>query len=422
MPFLFVSGTASVDERVLAKRLCPYSGELSRVGPLWFTSLVRHTASFFEMPSFGHRSACSAYGRIDFEGDVVRFSTDPLGTLPLWRVTEPGFTAVSPEVKAFTALGVKPVLKTIAPTGERAIDWSPYQNVDRLPPGSSWELGAGEVKTSPWPELLATSGLSRDTTALGDALEHSLGDLTDAGAFISGGIDSSIAAALVGATKTWSLGTRVGNEFAHAADLARHLTSTHAELQLVDADVRRLWNGVIRSNEIIDGMTAEIVLQLAALVEKVNVADVVTGYGADLLFGGMLRHDAYMQAVGVGSTRALIARTMWTGELSPFYAWQHGVAVHPVFWSPDVIRAALRLDPSIHFDGTHEKVPLRRLAVARGWLTEPLAFRAKVGMTVGTAAYQLVADNLGLDVFDYGARSRLAFGRLLLEFEQEATG
>ena len=431
MPFLWVSDAkaARVDEAVLASRLCPYSATLAVLdmplgGRLWHTPIV---TSSLEMPA--QKSKCSAWGRIERLPGGVRFSTDPLGTLPLWKITRPGFTALAAEAKAFAALdGVTLQLKSfdeLTALGERPIDWSPYLNVERLPPGSRWEAGPTwrEVTPSPWQELLATRGASTDTAALGDALASALEGDSVQGAFISGGIDSSIAAALIHARHTWSLGTRAGNEFAQAAQLAQHLGSAHHETQLLDEDIVALWNDVIRANEIFDGMTAEIVLQLASLVKAAGAIGITTGYGADLLFGGMLRHEAYLDAVGVRTTRGLIARTLWSGELSPFFAWQHGVTLHPVFWSQQVIRAALSLDPSIHFDGTHEKVPLRRLAVSRGWLTEPLAFRAKVGMTVGTAAYQLVAQQLGLlNEMDYAGRSRLATKRLLLELEKHAAG
>lgn len=441
MPFLWVSGAATVDAKALASRLCPYRGAIhfwSRgQTQLWHSSLAQWPGGpdVLELPARSHVSACSAHGRVEVRPDgAFHFSTDALGTLPLWRFSGDGFDAVSPEVKAFTAItGVAPRLKPhadlMAP-GQRPIDWSPYENVTRLPPGSQW-LVTGKTWAqrvpSPWPMLLSTSGDRTDTGELGDALEQSLCGLEcqAAGAFISGGIDSSIAAALLQARdlRTFSLGTRLGNEFAQAAEAAQFLHGTHSEHLLIDDRVISLWNDVIRANEIFDGMTAEIVLQLAALVEaaRATVNDVATGYGADLLFGGMLRHEGYLNAVGVRSTAALIARTVWTGEFSPFYAWQHGVAMHPVFWTQEVIRAGLRLDPAIHFDGTHEKVPLRRLALARGWLTEPLAFRPKVGMTVGTAAHQVVCEQLGLtQVMNYEARSRLAIDRLLFELEQHA--
>ncbi len=448
MPFLWVSGAARVDEAKLGQRLCPYAGGVQRrtfgSTSVWHTSLGRWVSpSLLQLPVLAdelvHRSNCSAFGEVEVVRAGFRFSTDVLGTLPLWKLSGDGFVAVSCEVKAFTAIdGVQVTLRgeseLLAP-GERPPTYSPYVNVERLAPGSQWEVRDGrwvEVGPSAWPALLASpSGQARDTSALGDALNQTFGELETekGGAFISGGIDSSIASVLLSGRvrplpfHTWSLGTRVGDEFGQAAEQARHLRSLHHEEQLLDGDVLRLWRDVIFSNEIVDGMTAEIVLQLEALVQQVGgrATDIATGYGADLLFGGMLRHEAYMKAVGVETTPALIARTWWTGELSPFYAWRHGVAVHPVFWSAAVIRAALALDPESHFDGRHEKVPLRQLAVARGWLTEPLAFRPKVGMTVGTAAYQLVAEQLGLSsVTDYAGRSRqaIALWRAMLEDPQ----
>jgi len=70
--------------------------------------------------------------------DGARFSTDALGTLPLWKLSRPGFTAISPEAKAFAAiegvtLKLKPIEALLAP-GERPIDWSPYDPRDPYRP------------------------------------------------------------------------------------------------------------------------------------------------------------------------------------------------------------------------------------------------------------------------------------------------
>ena len=152
-------------------------------------------------------------------------------------------------------------------------------------------------------------------------------------------------------------------------------------------------------NEMVDGLTAEILAQLGILAAAAskNVQAVVTGYGADLLFGSMLRHQQYMKATAVDDLQSLIERTCWTGEFAPFYAWSLGVEMHHLFWNPAVMNTAFRIPPEFSFDGTEEKVLLRSMAVARGHLDRRHALRKKQAMTDGMQFNRLLSEVLGIE-------------------------
>ena len=252
-------------------------------------------------------------------------------------------------------------------------------------------------------------------------IESFSGSIVPTACFVSGGIDSSIACALArraGPVETFSLGTVHGDEFGPARTWPRGSTAPHTEVHLTRDRVLELFDRAVIQNEVTDGLSAEVLVQLAALHEAAGregarCERVTTGYGSDLLFDGMLRVPEYMQAVGLCSSRELIERTRWTGELAPFVHWCHGLAVEHVFWSLPVIELALSIPRELCSSDDVEKAVLRRAAVRSGLLPSSLAFKQKVPLTVGTRANLLLSEALGLeDPLGYVEKSRACFERL----------
>jgi len=142
---------------------------------------------------------------------------------------------------------------------------------------------------------------------------------------------------------------------------------------------------------------------------------VVTGYGADLLLDGMLRHEQYMALTGASTTEELLARTRWTGELSPFYHWAQGIAMDHVFLTPDLIHMAIGIPEELCLVDGIEKSVLREAAVECGLLERALAFRPKKGLSDGTQAHRLLTEALDLDgvgLESYHQKSTLCHGLL----------
>ena len=238
------------------------------------------------------------------------------------------------------------------------------------------------------------------------------------GTFLSGGIDSSLATALTHVrqpdVQTFTLGTELGSEYADAEELASHLSLSHTRVTAdAEAAVAHFERAVF-CNEMVDGLTAETVAQLGVLAAAAskNVRRVVTGYGADLLFGSMLRHQQYMTVTAVDDLQSLIERTCWTGEFAPFYAGRTD-RDPPSFWDPAVMNAAFRIPPESSFDGIEEKVLLRRVAAERGHLDHRHVRRKKQAMTDGTQFNQLLSSALGLgDSYAYRHKSARCISQL----------
>lgn len=430
MPFLILPADRAISDRqlsALSSRLCPYS-EPPRKAPgtadftIWATSLatsgpehIRHTLN-----------TGTAGFEVRIQGETLAIATDALGTCPIWYARCEEGWIVSPEAKAIAitmSLVLRPSAELIM-AGRRPADWSPFENLFRLPPGSRLLLTKKRAVTEGEPqrfEPLASSDAAGGDWGrrLGEALVDAFAPSKEAtGSFVSGGIDSSIACSLArrhGPVTTFSLGTAYGNEFQDARFLADALGCSHREVQLEASDVSGELERVIFQNEVFDGLTAEILLQLSALYGAAagSCRRITTGYGSDLLFDGMLRHPAYLAAVGLESTPELIERTRWTGELAPFVHWSRGVSADHVFWKTSVIELALRVPrPLCLVDGV-EKHVLREGAVRVGLLPKALAFRKKTALSEGTGANRLLSATLGIaEPYGYGEKSLACVDRL----------
>lgn len=416
----------SVDENLLVTLLSPYKGALTKImipgGVFYVSSIagVGSTPSSLDhqilIPGDSIKNPQSAWLDVQISADNVRFETDPLGMFPLWRIENDEILIITSEVKAAKAL--KPLLNiTLKSRDEllafkkRPANFSPYEGVARIRPGASlrviFPLDAIEIGNVPLEYEPRTMFSSTDDAklALTQALMDSAKEISPASdkfcTFLSGGIDSSTATALINqlkpGTATFTLGTEFGNEYGEAGDLANSLALRHSQIFASEADANIHFRRAIFCNEVIDGLTAETLAQLSILgaAAAENSTHVVTGYGADLLFGSMLRHELYMKVTGVDDLQALIERTCWTGEFSPFYAWSLGLRVHHLFWDPALMNCAFRIPYEFNYNGTFEKIVLRTLAEENGWMLHSQAFRKKYALTDGTQFNRVLSNVLG---------------------------
>ena len=231
---------------------------------------------------------------------------------------------------------------------------------------------------------------------------------------LSGGLDSGIVTALAmqfcGKLMTFSIGTKHANEFSHAAQVAQHLGSQHEELVLSDLEVLQGLVEAIYFNEISDGLSAEIQAPLFALYKKTKnrIDTMVTGYGADLLFGGVLPPQLPGHAVNV-SLWGQIYRTRWTGEFSTVGAAHYGIAVHHPFWNNRLLGLCLDMDPGLKISPHEVKIILREYANLQQLLPTDVIWRKKVGIHEGSGIDALFGRILGTEKGDYDVKSRFTY-------------
>jgi len=213
---------------------------------------------------------------------------DPLGIKPLFmgRIGE-GLVFAS-ELKAFDGLGLCNV-EAIDP-GAMFDSVDGFREWYRMPQGAA-EPQPGEDPEPIWRELRLVLEAAVRKWMVADV---------EVGAFLSGGLDSSIIAALAARAisrplKTFSIGTAGSPDLAAARAVAEYIGSCHHELIFTANDLAKILPRVIYQLESadVDLVRSAMPTHFAATLARRHVKAVLTGEGADELFAGYTYHHAY---------------------------------------------------------------------------------------------------------------------------------
>jgi asparagine synthase (glutamine-hydrolysing) len=244
---------------------------------------------------------------------------DRLGKKPLyWAEPRPGALIFGSELRALRAHPAMPReidRDTVAVYLRHAYIPSPrtiYRGVAQLPPGHMLELEGATATVRPYWTLAATvreakgapfSGSDEEAVAalerlLADAVRRRMVSDVPLGAFLSGGIDSSIVVALMQKAasrpvRTFSIGfrERAYDESDHARAVARHLATDHTELILTPKEAQDV---IPRLPEIYDepfADSSQIPTFLVSELARRHVTVALSGDGGDEMFAGYTRYD-----------------------------------------------------------------------------------------------------------------------------------
>ena len=275
-----------------------------------------------------------AFAVWDADARTLTLARDRLGKKPLYYVHTPeGGLVFASEIPALLESGLVDRSRIDAAalaqfwtygysTGERTI----FQQVKRLPPGhyAVWHDGRLVVKEY-WDCLFGSDpDAARSLDSLADELESLLLDAVrlrlvadvPVGLFLSGGVDSSLVAALAarasgGTMKTFSIGfTHQGfNEAPYAEAVARHLGLEHHALTVTEALEPHFGDIAKQFGEPFGDSSAVATFFVCKLArEHVTVA--LTGDAGDELFAG---YDAYAKGLlfwGTAEQRRLFAHRL----------------------------------------------------------------------------------------------------------------
>lgn len=214
---------------------------------------------------------------------------DPLGIKPLYVTRLGEGLAFASELKAFDGIGVETV-EAIPPGGLLDSLHGPRRWY-RTPHGAA-EAEEGIDEEAIWREL---------RLVLEEAVRKWMVADVEVGSFLSGGLDSSIIAALaMQATsrrlKTFSVGTAGSPDLVAARRVAEHIGSEHYERVFTAEEVATILPHVIYHLESadIDLVRSAVPTHFAAKLARRHVKAVLTGEGADELFAGYTYHHAYV--------------------------------------------------------------------------------------------------------------------------------
>ncbi len=292
-------------------------GELEKLGVAFSTrsdtEIVLKAIDRWHIEALQKFDGMFAFGHYDAQSQVLLLARDIFGEKPLYYIETADILAFSSELHALTKLpdfDAKVELDTIA--AFLCYQYVPapssiYRAVKKLPPASFLVLRPGtearvqryfHFRTSP----VQTSG--RDIDDLADELEDVLvrsvrqrlvADVP-VGAFLSGGVDSSVIAALVRRRldlplKTFSIGFANHPESEHfdAAEIGSYLGTDHRDqvLQTYALDLGR------HIGSILDEPNADsscLPTYLVSRHAREQVTVVLSGDGGDELFGGYNRY------------------------------------------------------------------------------------------------------------------------------------
>ena len=260
-----------------------------------------------------------AFAIWDARRKQMMLARDRMGVRPLFYASHGGATYFASEAKAlFQVPGVDAALDPIAldqiftfwfPLAPRTI----FKGVSELPPAHMLLARGGEVSVRPYWQLAfpdADEGEdARDESTVAEEVRALLVDATrirlrsdvPVGAYLSGGLDSSVVAAIAAKLAPDRLRTfsvrfddPEFDETAFQMEMAAALGTDHSAVICRPSDIGALFPDVIRGAERPILRTAPAPLyMLSRLVREEGFKVVLTGEGADEVFGG---YDIFKEA------------------------------------------------------------------------------------------------------------------------------
>jgi len=242
-------------------------------------------------------------------------SRDRLGVRPVFLSRNQHRIAFASEVKALFTLPDVPRGLDLTGLDELFTFWSVvpprtvFQGIEELPPGHTMVIEQGRSRVSrywkpsyaPDPHLPEEEHAERLREAIVDATRIRLRADVPVGAYLSGGLDSTVIAAIVrkytGARlKTFSVTFEDAefDESSFQAEVIRHLEVDHQQVPCSNEDIGRVFPAMIWHAESPTVRTAPAPLfMLSQLVRSSDIKVVLTGEGSDELLGG---YDIFKEA------------------------------------------------------------------------------------------------------------------------------
>ena len=337
-----------------------------------------------------------------FAGADGRFvaARDPVGIKPLYWAEHEGRLRFASEMHAF------------------GVEWQPL--VEPFPPGCYWTPEAGLVRfahaipdtvfdpAAPPPKD-ARSGTRE---VLVDAVRRQLMGDVPVGVFLSGGLDSSLIAAIA-ATElrrqgeilhTFAVGTADSPDLAAARLVAEHIGSTHHEVCYDAEQALEALPGVVRTIESFDPALVRSAVPNYLLARETarTVKVVLTGEGADELFAGY----KYMRALDDPQElhdeleRAVAGLHNLNLQRADRVTMAHSLEARVPFLDREVIDWSLRLPPQLKVpaEGEMEKQLLREAFT--GWLPDEVLWRVKAQFGDGSGARDALSDTVEQAISD----------------------
>ena len=308
-------------------------------------------------------------------GDRVMATRDPFGVRPLFytRYAKDSIAFAS-EAKALTRFKTK---------------------VEIFPPGHIYD-SYSDTFACYYPcywdnKTPFDSDLKKIRTLLEDAVKVRINN-TDrpVGFFLSGGLDSSLIAAIgkkqltQGPIKTFSIGAPDSSDLKAARKVADFLGSDHTEVHFdIEEGLRNVEN-VIKSIESYDTTTVRASVPMWTLAkwvsENTDIKVIISGEGSDELFGGYLyfHHAPNVEAFAKENARRLMLIHQFDGLRADRCIAAHGLELRVPFLDIHLVDYVMTMNQKVKMNKI-EKWILRKSF--EGYLPDEVLWRQKDGMS-----------------------------------------
>ena len=262
-----------------------------------------------------HLNGMFAIALHDKRQRTVVLARDRLGIKPLFLAVTGEYLVFGSEVKSLLASGlVQPQVDLDSLSQFLAWEYVPgpatlFSGVRKLDPGSVLKIGtdSGEIRQVQWwrippsevegPELSTEEWIEAVDDQIHRSVQSQLVSDVPLGAFLSGGVDSSLVVAHMGPARTFSIGFADPSydETAWSAKVADHLGVSH-RMETQEPHIGDLFEELLYYFDDPIGDFSIFPTYLVSKLAREEVTVVLTGDGGDELFGGYETYVAQQAA------------------------------------------------------------------------------------------------------------------------------
>jgi asparagine synthase (glutamine-hydrolysing) len=264
-----------------------------------------------------------SFALYDREKGSVFMARDRMGIKPLYYYSDNDRFLFASEMRSLLAYGIEKEIDMVSLKTYLQLNYIPaprsiLRNVKKLMPGEYIYIDRQKYVCEPYYELPTYTSSSSELTyekqqeKLADILEEAVRNRLVAdvplGSFLSGGIDSSVVAALAARHKddlhTFSIGYSdepYFDETNYAEAVAKKIGSRHHVFKLSGADLLQQADQVLQHIDEPFADSSAIAVNILSMETRKHVTVALSGDGADELFGGYNKHEAFMRLMKGGT-------------------------------------------------------------------------------------------------------------------------
>ncbi len=275
-----------------------------------------------------HLNGFFAFAVADLQQQTLFIARDRFGEKPVQIYRGNGILLFASTLQALLKFNIPRQLNAMALQAYLHLNYIPPQlsvleHVTPLQPGTWMKVAAnGETTSQTWYQQPAVSQeqpsfeeaakvLREKLTA---AVERRLAADVPLGAFLSGGIDSSVVAALAAkfnpSLRTFSIGfpeTPLFDETAHARLVASHIGTKHTVFPVSQRDLAASLEDTLAAMDEPFADTSALAVTMLSRLVRGEVTVALSGDGADELLGGYNKHRAAYMMLHSGMREKLVA-------------------------------------------------------------------------------------------------------------------